>query len=348
MIKNSASIPAANKPTIRDIALACGVSQATVSYVINNKRVLKAETRERVRQAMRDMSYHPSAVARGLSSKSVQTIGVFFGVVGTPDLMGNPYSSGILSGILAAAARENLNVTLYTSSWENATVSAPPMSDGRSDGVIAVAPATESGIVEGLCGTGTPVVGISTGKSIIAPEVDVDNYAGLRMATQHLLDLGHRRIAFLMGDADLASFAPRKAGFCDALAQAGVPLAPEFLVESSFTAQPTELQTQKLLQHVQRPTAIIGGNDAIALAAIKAARKVGLKVPHDLSVVGFDDSAIASLSTPGLTTVRQPLFDIGSTAAELLVGQIRSKGGENTSHFLAPELIVRGTTAPHG
>lgn len=345
MQKNSLPILTLNKPTIRDIAQACGVSQATVSYVINDKRVLKPETRERVQQAMRDMNYHPSAIARGLNRKSVQTIGVFFSVVVTPELMVNPYSSGILNGILAGAVRENLNVTLYTALWENAAVSAPPFADGRSDGVIMVAPTTESGIVEGLFATGTPVVGISTGKSDITPDVDVDNYAGLQMSTQHLLDLGHRRIAFLMGDDDLASFTPRKAGFCDSLAGAGVPLLPEFLVVSTFSGELAREQTKKLLQHSQRPTAIVAGNDAIAMAAIGAAREAGLNVPGDLSVVGFDDSALAAMSTPGLTTVRQPLFDIGLMAAGLLVDLIRNNGGENACQLLPPELIMRGTTA---
>jgi len=345
MPKNSDSILTPSKPTIRDIAQICGVSEATVSYVINGKRVLKPETRARVQQVIRDLNYHPSAMARGLNRKSVQTIGVFFGVVVTRELMVNPYSSGILSGIFAEAAHENLNVTLYTASWENAAVSAPPFSDGRSDGVIMVAPTLESGIVEGLFATGTPIVGISTGKSEIAPDVDVDNYAGLQMATQHLLNLGHRRIAFIMGDSDLAAFAPRKAGFCDVMQQAGIAVVPEFLIISTFGGQLAREQTRKLLQHAQPPTAIVTANDAIAMAVLEAAREMGVNVPGDLSVVGFDDNAVASQSTPGLTTVHQPLFEIGATAAKLLVNLIRDSRLEENCHLLPPELVVRGSTA---
>ncbi len=334
-------------PTIADIARVCGVSKMTVSYVINGKSVLKPETRERVSRAMREMNYHPSAVARGLSSKKVHTFGLLFSIFSSAEFVTHPYANGILQGILSQAEREGYNVTIFTTRWKNSEVSAPQLRDGRTDGIIVVAPPLYSDVLPGLVSLQIPVVAIAAQPRDGVSVVDVDNEAGFRMATKHLLDLGHRRIVFLTGDDDLASFQPRRAGFLAALAAAGIEFTPEMLQVSKFNGSLAFEQASALLRQEQPPTAILAGNDTIGIAIIDAARCAGVSVPHQLSVVGFDDRPAATLVTPNLTTVRQPLAEIGEKAISLLVDRAtRPFEANGDLHLLPPQLVVRGSSGP--
>lgn len=337
-------------PTIRDIAQACGVSEATVSYVINGKYSLKASTRERVWKVMREMNYHPSAVARSMSSKRLHTIGVFSGAVDPVYFISNPYAGGILQGVVAEAQRWAFNVTLFTAQWESAAVSSSALRDGRTDGILVVAPQIDKDIMSGIASLNMPLVAISAEPMEGVPVIDVDNEMGLRLATRHLLDLGHRRIAFLMGDNDLSSFAPRLNGFKRAHQEFGVPHVPEFILESGFWGGHASAQTQELLRHPHPPTALVAGNDRIAAAAIEGAKEAGLSVPDDFSIVGFDDSDLALTTAPNLTTVRQPLVEIGRMAANLLIRRVSDPepSTETEVTLLAPELIVRHSTGPGG
>jgi DNA-binding LacI/PurR family transcriptional regulator len=336
-----------SRPTIRDIASVCGVSEATVSYVINGKRQLKPATRERVFRTMREMNYHPNAVARGLASKRVHTLGILSGAVDSADFITNAYAGGLLKGIMICAQREDFNVTIFTASWQNAAISAPPLRDGRTDGVLTIAPPTNSDILPGLISLQMPIVAISAGRTDLPiSNVDVDDFAGAKMATDHLLQLGHRRIAYLTGNDDLASYGPRRAGFCAAMDEAGVPVASELIQASHFNGALAFEQTVRLLRQDNPPTAIFAGNDSIAFGVIDAARCIGISVPTQLSVIGFDDSPQAVTTSLNLTTVRQPLQQIGETAAALLIRYMREPDEfVPETQLLAPELIVRGTTA---
>lgn len=334
-------------PTIRDVAQVCGVSQATVSYVINGKRVLKADTRERVFKAMREMNYHPSAVARGLSGKQVHTLGVLFPVIESIGFVTNPYAMGLLHGVFWGAQREGFNVTLFTSRWEGAETSAPPLRDGRTDGILVIAPPLGSDILPGLASLGVPVVGISAAKHAGVAVVDVDDEAGLRLATQHLIDLGHRRIAYLSGNSDTASYAPRRAGFLGAMEAAGVAVNPKWVQASDFNGSRALEQARAWLEQRVPPTAILAGNDSIAAGVLEAARRAGVRVPQELSVVGFDDVPAAAGMTPALTTVCQPLSEIGEKATALLIERMRGSfsATDEEVHLLAPQLVVRNSTA---
>ena len=336
-----------SKPTIDDVARACGVSRMTVSYVINGKSVLRPETRAKVFRAMEEMNYHPSALARGLSSKKVHTFGLLLPVFGSAEFVTNPYANGILQGLLRQAEREGYNVTILTSRWENAQVSAAPLRDGRTDGMIVVAPPLYSDVLSGLAALQMPVVAIAAPPCAGACVVDVDNESGLRLATQHLIELGHRELVYLAGNDDLASFAPRCAGFKSALAEANIAFAPEMIEVSRFDGQLAFEQSRALLRRQKRPTAIVAGNDTIGVAAIAAARQSGLSVPRDLSVVGFDDAPAASLVSPNLTTIHQPLTQIGEKAISLLVERVERNADKSESlYLLPPRLIVRGSCGP--
>ena len=331
-------------PTIRDIAKACNVSTATVSYVINGKNTLLPETRERVLRKMREMDYHPSAVARGLTNKRMNTLGVLFDNVGSEIAIWHPYTSGILQGIVAASAQAGYNVTLFTELWQDAEQSLPKLRDQRTDGLLVVAPPADTDILPGLCSAGLKVVTVSAESAAYGmPSVDVDNTVGIQIAVKHLQELGHERIAFLGGELNMFSAQVRQAAF-----QAALPdVPPEYLRASSYQdAQIAEAEARHLLSLPVPPTAIVAGNDQIAIVALKAARSLGISVPEQLSMIGFDDIPDAALVHPALTTVRQPLAEIGAAATRRLLQMLSGEEVVAERQLIAPSLAVRETTAP--
>ena len=335
-------------PTIKDIARACNVSTATVSYVINGKNTLLPETRERVMRTMREMNYHPSAIARGLTNKRMNTLGILFHNVGSEIAIWHPYTSGILQGVLAAAAQEGYNITIFTELWRCAEASLPKMRDQRTDGIILVAPPFDADILPSLASAGLKVVTVSSESSAFGmPSVDVDNAAGIHLAVQHLRALGHRRIAFLSGQPNLFSAMVRLTAFQAALQAANLLVPPEYLVTSSYEDTAVVYkQAQHLLSLQSPPTAIVAGNDQIAIAALQAARDFGIAVPAQLSVIGFDDIPDAAMTRPGLTTVKQPLREVGTAAARLLLRMLSGELVPAECQLIEPLLVVRGTTAP--
>ncbi len=337
-----------NSATIKDVALACGVSEATVSYVINGKRVLRQDTRDRVSRAMRELNYHPSAVARGLSSKRIHTLGVLLGAVDPVNFLVNHYAAGLMQGIVAEAQRADFNITLFTECWKTTESNVAKLCDGRTDGIIVIGPFIGSPILPTLGDRHMPAVGISSESYGDIPVVDVDNEAGVRLAVNHVLSLGHRRIAYLSGNNDLSSYQPRMDGFRGAMSDAGIAPNEDYILLSDFNASPVPHQTRALLSLSNPPTAIVAGNDYIAMEVINAAHAEGIDVPRDLSVVGFDDAPVARVFRPRLTTVVNPLEETGAKAANLLINHIVNRGEPITQQiFLLPAKLVDGeTTAP--
>ncbi len=334
-------------PTIKDVARASGVSTATVSYVLNGTRALPPETQERVRRVVRELNYHPSAVAQGLNHKRLNTLGLLFGVVDSPGLVADPYASGVLQGVLAAATQAGYNVTFITEPWRTAAASAPRFLDGRTDGVLVVAPDTDADIVPGLAALDLPLVTVSfDGTPHGVPSVDVDNARGAEMALLHLLGLGHRRIAHLSGPPSLYSSVIRCRQFREMLHGAGIQTPGEYLIASDYGAADSYAQARRLLAGPEPPTAIFAANDAIALAVLAAARDACVPVPGRLSVVGFDDVSAGAVVRPALTTVHQPLAALGQTATRLLVRRMAGETVPGEITLLEPTLIVRETTAP--
>jgi len=353
-------------PTLRDVAHAAGVSPYTVSVVLNgarsNTRVSEA-TRVRIREAADSLQYHPNAIARGLARRRTNTVGVLFGVLSSTDAFANPYASGLLQGIVNESAARDFDVLLYTEYWRDAERSAVRFRDGRSDGMILIAPLTDTDMVPGLASLPMPLVAISPDPATRpghVPCVDVDNVAGIRFAVEHLAGLGHRRIAHLMGNENVASVPLRRAAFCTAMAAVGLEVPPGYLVPCTYDASTVPDVLPRVLALPEPPTAIVAGNDNIAIAVLETARNLGIDVPGALSVVGFDDIPSSEKVTPKLTTVRQPLTEIGREAARLLLDRIdgRADGWGSTnsapdeSHpppdcqLVAPVLIVRESTAP--
>ena len=345
-------------PTLSDVARDSRVSEATVSVVLNGARSntrVSAETRRRIEESAALLRYQPNASARSLVRQRTNTLGVLFGVIESRTALADNYGSGILQGIVSQAASQHYEVHLYTEPWHDAPRSAGRYRDQRTDGVLLVAPLTDSDMLSGLAAAQIPLVAISPdapeAERLDVPFTDIDNAAGVRMAVRHLAELGHTRIAHLTGDQNIYSVQSRREAFIGALNDAGIEAAPEYLMYGMYSGERAGQDLRHLLSLPHSPTAIVAGNDNIALAVIRAAQEIGVSVPHDLSVVGFDDVPAAAYVTPGLTTIRQPLAAIGAMAVTLLIDRISNRKHSHSTDclegcLLTPELIVRGSTAP--
>lgn len=333
--------PPANtrRTTLAAVARLAGVSVATVSKVVNGRSDVAPQTRSRVQELLHQHDYI-APVVRGSDDTAHPTIEVQFG----GDL--NSYAAEALEGIVDAAAELGVSVVVgkpnRTSHWARDLVSA-----GRR-ALIAVTSVYNPAYLKALTQAGLPLVVLDP---LHLPHSGVHsvgstNFAGGLAATQHLLALGHRRIAYLGGPAIAACNQARAHGYRAAMEAKKTPVPRAYVRPGEFSYQTGLLGAAALLDLTEPPTAVFGGNDEIALGVIETARTRGLRVPEDLSVVGFDDTLLARMASPPLTTIRQPLREMGSVA---LRTALRLAGGEKVeSHHieLATELVVRASTAP--
>lgn len=347
-----------SKPaTIKDVAQASGVSTATVSYVLNDgpRRVVPA-TRARVQAAIEKLQYHPSTMARGLGRKRLDCLGVVFPQP-NPGLVADSYFSAVLDGIIQVATARRQNVTLYTGLEWQGRESLPAFRDRRVDGLLLVAVLTDSEIVPALAEAGLPFVLINAASPDVRVScVDIDNAQAARAVVRHLAGLGHTRIALLGGQPNSPSTAPRRAGFVRAMREAGLVIDEALLLEGVYTREWGHAGMKRLLGLAAPPTAVFAGGDGIAAGAYRACAEAGVSVPAQVSIVGFDDAPYAQDLTPPLTTVRQPLLQIGATAATVLLDRLdgasigASDGAETAPPrdriILRGELVLRGSTAP--
>jgi LacI family transcriptional regulator len=336
--------------TLKDIARRSGVSTATVSYVVNNgpRSVLPA-TRERVLEAIADLNYHPNAHARGLRGKKTNTIGVVFPhIVEAP--FENVYFGPVLAGIIDIATQRKKATMLFTAfDWDEAERSAPQLCDGRCDGFLVVAPLRETRLVGDLLAREVPAVVIGTHPALARVDtVDADNIQGGRLAANYLASLGHRRIGIVLDEALRTSTAERLEGFRIGLRECGLPTDDRLVIQRPADGKPRSLVEFRtwLRDPVSRPTAIFCVQDDSACRAVDYATDIGLRVPEDLSIVGFDDIACAASCSPPLTTIRQPMRQIGFRAAELLCERIDAFRTEPHDFLLDVQLIERCSTAP--
>lgn len=327
------------RPTIHDVAKAAGVSVSTVSKAVNGRYGVAVETTERVLEVARTLGYESSLVASSMRSGKTGVIGVL--VAGF-----EPFSAEILKGVGAALGGSRYDLLAYSGShhlsaegWERRSLSR--LSGTLIDGAIMVTPTVVNVHAD------VPVVAVDphTGHAEL-PTVETDNFGGARNATSYLIRLGHRRIGFVAGRSDLRSAAAREAGYRQALSEAGLPFDPARVVVGNYERECAREAAQRLLTRGDRPTAVFAANDLSALVLIEVARELGLEVPRDLSVVGFDDVPEASRYPLPLTTVRQPMGQIGAAAADLVVALMNGEAPEATHLKMPTRLIPRATTAP--
>ena len=331
--------------TIMDVARASGVSYATVSRVLSGYEFVKQSTRNRVLEAVEHLGYVANLPARSLAGGRSRIIGL---LVPNLDIS---YVGTITRGIDQALERANYDLMLYTSHRhpDNESLYVSAIANGLTEGLLLIAPLVPTTYLVGLRERNFPYVLIdqsdTTENSSI---VDATNWQGAYEATRYLAQVGHTRIAFLTGEATIRSATDRLQGYKAALADCNIPVQEELVIEGDFQQQTGYECTRRLLQSVQpRPTAIFASNDLSALGAMDAARESGLRIPDDISIIGFDDIPQVSLVYPKLTTVRQPLEQMGQVAVELLLERIEDRSRPPQRVTLATELIIRDSCGPY-
>jgi len=334
--------------TIYDVAKESGFSLATVSNVVNGgPRPVRPETRRRILEAVERLDYHPNAVARDLARQRTQTIGIVFGVVDLSEIVINAYSAAVLQAVMSVAAETGYNLTHLMPPWRGASRSLRQYRDGRTDGLLIVAPPTDSDMLPALASIGVPVVAVSAGRQQASvPSVDVDDAYGAKLAMQHLLDLGHRRIAHITGHLNLESAQVRLQTYRECMAAANLEAPEEYQRQGYYSPESGADQMRRLLTLPHPPTALFAANDEIAVGAIETAREMGVEIPRCLSIVAVDDRPVASLITPALTTLHQPFDAVGREAARRLVAAIQGQPAAVETLLFQPELVVRDSTAP--
>ncbi|MCW3059425.1 MAG: transcriptional regulator, LacI family [Capsulimonas sp.] len=334
--------------TIYDVAKESGFSLSTISNVLNDgPRPVRPETRQRILEAMRLLDYHPSAMARGLARQRTNNLGILFGVVESASIVINSYSAAILQGVLTVASVSGYNITHLTTPWRGKEYSLAQFRDRSTDGVLVVAPPTDSDLIPALASLKLPLVAVSwPPERESVPSVDVDDVHGARLIMGHLLDLGHRRIGHLMGHGNLISAGVRRAVYEQCLGEAGIAMRPEYVLTGTYSTESGYENARRLLSLPEPPTAIFAGNDEIAFGAMEAARDMGISIPGQLSIAGVDDRPLAAYMNPPLTTLRQPFVRIGEEALRLLIQRVEGAPIPATAHLFQPELVVRGSTAP--
>ena len=338
---------ATNRPTLATVAASAGVSVATVSKVINGRADVAADTRARIQDLLREHAYVVRRQPPATDAAHPITIEVFF----QDELVA--YSTEILNGVLEAAT--DLGVAVVVSVRRPGERKSEPADWARDlaaagrTAVVAVTSVMSAVDLKVLSRAHVPIVVIDALNMPHARVTSVGstNFAGGVAATEHLLALGHRRIAYLAGPLSAACNQARMHGFRAAMHGAGIPVIEEFVRSEPQFYRGGVAGATWLLQRAEPPTAIFTFCDEMALGVLEAARTLGLRVPEDLSVVGFDDSQMARLSSPPLTTVRQPLRQMGAVALRS-AAQLGGGAKLDYSHVeLATELVVRGSTAPN-
>lgn len=320
---------------LADVAARAGVSVATVSKVVNSRYGVAKETISMVEGIISEMGYVGNLGASGLRSQSTNVVGIL-----VADF--EPYSAELIKGAARATRNTKYDVLAYaggeTPEWERRSLAR--LGGTLIDAAVVVTPTALATAIS------VPVVAVDPhyGPNWL-PTIDCDSFGGARSATQHLIDLGHTHIAFLGGRKELDSSQLREAGFRAAMADAGLPVVEDFVCDSRYDPDVAYALSGELLALPEPPTAIFAANDVTAMRAIAAAHSRGLRVPDDLSVVGFDDIPDATLSCPALTTVRQPLQAMGEAAMRMLLDIL--EGREHVQHVrMDTTFIVRASTAP--
>lgn len=326
--------------TIRDVAREAGVSASTVSRVLNDSGPVKAATRQRIREVAQRLHFTPDTTARSLSTRRTHTLGVLL-----PDVYGEFFSE-VIRGIDQTAQQHGFHVLISGAHNEPAEVDAAVRAmRGRVDGLLLMAAELDTDMLTRNLPERVPAVLINANHDASQFEtINIDNFGGATAMTAHLVRLGHRELRMISGPAGNRDAAERERGFRAALRDAGIAPAEGWIVSGSFTEASGYRAAEQLLAAPVRPTAIFAANDSMAVGALSAARRHGLRVPDDVAVGGFDDIPIAEYVNPPLTTVRVAIAKLGSGAAERLVQCIRAHNRHERRHEIQPtELVIRGS-----
>jgi LacI family transcriptional regulator len=328
--------------TIKDVARHAGVSVTTVSHVVNKTRFVSDDGRGRVEHAIRELGYVPSAVARSLQRSATHTLGMLI-----PN-SSNPYFAEVVRGIEDRCFAAGYNLLLCNTDDEPRRQGQvlQVLAERRVDGLIVVSSGEDPALPGLLGGLRVPAVMVDREIDTLACDlVETAHMQGALQAVQHLVAIGHRRIACIGGPAGVVSADQRVAGWRLALAGLGLP-TEGLLHPGDFTSEGGYAALHAILRQSQRPSAVFVANDLMAIGALCAAHECGVSVPDELSIVGFDDIELARFTCPPLTTVAQPKQRIAHMAVDMLLERIEGRRQEVRKVVLQPELRVRASSAP--
>jgi LacI family transcriptional regulator len=333
--------------TIRDVAAQAKVSIKTVSRVINNVSTVKPHTREKVMRVIRRLDYHPNPSARGLSGSRSFLIGLLY------DRSCEYYATSVLAGVVEACRAAQYQVIMQPCDYRSPSLAeevARNVKQSRAAGVIITPPLSDQTVLLGMIKQQRiPYVRIAPAEhSDNQRTVYTNDRESSARMTEHLVALGHSRIGFIIGNPDHAAVADRYKGYLDGLKNCGIEVDRRIIAQG-YNSHASGMQcARKLLQvaDADRPTAIFASNDEMAAGVLAVAHSLGLGVPDDLSVAGFDDMPLASQVWPALTTIRQPISAMSAKAAQLLLQQLRDEPEDEAAHILESSVTFRQSTGP--
>lgn len=327
---------------IAEIARRANVSTATVSRTINQSGSVKSETARKVWRAIDELNYYPNSHARTLVSGRSRLLGLI-----VSDIT-NPFFPELVRAFEALAVQHQYDLILTSTDYQTTrmTVCLRRMLERKVDGVAIMTSEMDVGLIKELSRRGVPLVFMDVGQ--VGPRmshVSIDYGNGVKQAVAHLVGLGHKRLAFISGPLDLHSARTRRQAFLEGMREHKLPPDRKLIREGTHTAEGGQHAMSALLRLGKRPTAIVASNDWTAIGALRAIHAAGLRVPEDISVVGFDDIPLVSYTTPPLTTVRMSAADVGATAFQALFSLIGGERLEGDTYQVATRLIVRDSTA---
>ncbi|HEY4367684.1 MAG TPA: LacI family DNA-binding transcriptional regulator [Steroidobacteraceae bacterium] len=333
--------------TIRDVATQARVSIKTVSRVINNVKTVQPQTRERVMRVIRKLDYHPNPSARGLGGSRSYLIGLLY------DNSCAYYATGVLAGVLEICREARYQVVLHPCDYQAPTLAEEvtrSVRQSRADGVIVTPPLSDiRSVIATLEEQRIPFVKIAPAENTSDERsVHTNDRESCARMTEQLAALGHKRIGFIIGNPDHAAVADRYRGYRDGLRTCGLRLDRK-LVAQGYNSYSSGVECGRKLLNLpvdQRPTAIFASNDEMAAGVLAVAHAMGVTVPEDLSVAGFDDVPLASQVWPALTTITQPIPAMSARAAELLLRRLRGEPDDGAARILKSSLTFRQSTGP--
>ncbi|HEU4597650.1 MAG TPA: LacI family DNA-binding transcriptional regulator [Pyrinomonadaceae bacterium] len=328
--------------SIREVAREAGVSTATVSHVINNTRYVSDEVRARVVAAVERCGYYPNAHARSLASGRSQIIGLVISDIA------NPFFPELVKSIETAAFERGYDVMLSNTNYDPERTShyVRRFIERKVAGVVLMTSELDTALVGELARRDVSVVFLDLGRPGVHMSNLCVNYdAGIEEAISHLVSLGHRRIAFVGGPASLPSAQKRLEAFRGSLRR-HLPDAPPLIFHGDFKLEGGRRAACEILAGRERPTAVVAANDMMALGAMGEFRAAGLDIPGDVSIVGFDDIAFASLTEPQLTTVCLPRIELGRRAVEAVLATVAHPDQQGVEINIQTYLVIRRSTAP--
>lgn len=331
----------AKRITIKDVAQLAKVSVMTVSRAISQPHTLSPKTLNRVQEAIDELDYHVNLSARSLTGSKSKTIGIC--VSSFQKLFFSTYFFEMANGIEEIVRNKGYSLLIHDIYGGDQSNKYSLLKDRRIDGMIVYSPRENDISLDLLKQQGYNFISVSGYPATKKIDfVDGDNHSGIHLAVEHLVKLGHTRIAFIKGLDYLSDAIDRFEAFKDSLQLFNVPLVEEYIITGDFLSDVAFNATKPLFKLPNPPTAIVAANDFMAIGAIEAMNSMGIKVPDDVAVIGFDDIEVAQHMSPTLTTIRQPVLEMGKRAAELLFDKINGKyENEIIQEYLPMKLIVR-------